>query len=109
MIFTKSFRSLQNKTLAIDIDGTICSEERTFERPLAVPLSGAADALKTLKKNNNIVILWTARGWEQFRVTQKWLADYDFVYDQLLMGKPIIDFLIDDRARQFAGWDKVEF
>ena len=108
MIFTDSFNKVKNKTIAVDIDGTICSEERTFDRPLAVPLEGAVEALKLLKKNNNIVILWTARGWEQYKVTTKWLHDNNFEYDQLIMGKPIVDFFIDDRARQFKSWSEFE-
>jgi hypothetical protein len=28
------------------------------------------------------------------------------MYDQILMGKPIANLIIDDRARQFVGWDK---
>ena len=108
MIFIESFKSLKNKTIAIDIDGTICTEERTFDRSLATPLEGAVEALALLKKNNNTVILWTARGWEQYKVTIKWLNDHCFEYDQLIMGKPIMDLFIDDRARQFKGWSEIE-
>lgn len=108
MIFTESLREVKNKTIAIDIDGTICTEERTFERPLAKPLEGAVEALTLLKSNNNTLILWTARGWEQYKVTTKWLNDNGFEYDQLIMGKPILDFFIDDRARQFKGWEDLQ-
>ena len=107
MTFTDSFLKLRNKTLAVDIDGTICTEERTFERPLAKPLPNAAEALRTLKANGNTIILWTGRGWEQFKVTKQWLDDNGMVYDQLLMGKPIVDIFIDDRARHFKGWSDV--
>ena len=104
MTFTDSFLELRNKTLAVDIDGTICTEERTFERPLATPLPGAAEALRQLKANGNTVILWTGRGWEQYKVTKKWLDDHGMSYDQILMGKPIVDLIIDDRARRFTAW-----
>ena len=107
MTFTDSFLNLRNKTIAVDIDGTICTEERTFERPLAMPLAGAADALRQLKANGNTVILWTGRGWEQYKVTKRWLDDNGMVYDQILMGKPIVDIFIDDRARHFTGWPGV--
>jgi len=106
--FTDSFLRMRDKTVAVDIDGTICTEERTFERPLATPLPGAVEALQLLKKNGNTIILWTGRGWEQFKVTKRWLDDHGCVYDQLLMGKPIVNVFIDDRARHFTGWDNVE-
>jgi len=90
----------------IDMDGTICSEESPFDRPLAKPLPGALVAVNRLVADNHVVIIWTGRGWDQYRVTKKWLDDHGFQYAQLLMGKPIVNLMIDDRARQFTGWDK---
>jgi len=106
VIFTESLRNIKNKIIAIDIDGTLCTEERTFERPLAKPLPYAKEALELLKSNGNTIILWTSRGWEQYKITKAWLDKHGFVYDILLMGKPIVDIIIDDRARRFVGWDK---
>ena len=108
MTFTDSFKCLRNKTVAVDIDGTICTEERTFERSLAKPLPGAREALSLLRRNGNTVILYTARGWEQYRVTQVWLRKHRMQYDQLIMGKPIANIWIDDRARRFTHWTDVE-
>ena len=108
MTFTDSLTKFRGKVLAIDIDGTICTEERAFDRPLATPLPGAVQALKMLKSNGNTLILWTGRGWEQYRVTKQWLDDHDFPYDQILMGKPVVDLIVDDRARQFKGWEHLQ-
>lgn len=108
MTFTESLAELKNKVVAIDIDGTICTEERTFERPLAKPLPGALEALQMIKANNNVIILWTGRGWEQYRVTKQWLDDHDFPYDQIIMGKPIVNVFIDDRARHFKSWFELD-
>lgn len=91
--------------IGIDLDGTLCSEERTFERPLAKPIDGSAQSLKRLKEEGWTIVIWTARGWEQYRVTERWLQDNDMTYDQLLMGKPQFQFLVDDRAVGFTGWD----
>ncbi len=105
MTFTDSLMQIRNKVIAIDIDGTICTEERTFDRPLAKPLDGAREALQLLKDNGNTIILWSARGWEQYRITKDWLDKYNFPYDQILLGKPQVSIIIDDRARQFTAWD----
>ena len=94
--------------MAIDIDGTLCTEEKTFERPLAEPLPGALEALNALRKNGNTIILWTGRGWEQYKITKKWLDSHGFPYDQILMGKPIVNIFIDDRARHFTCWETLE-
>ena len=95
-----------NKTILIDIDGTICTEERTFERPLAKPLPNAKEKINALYDAGHTIIFWTARGWEQYKVTEKWLKDNNFKYHQILMGKPQATIFIDDRARKFEGWDK---
>lgn len=93
-----------NKVIAIDMDGVICSEERTFDRPLAQPIEGAIDSINKLYRDDNTIIIWTARGWEQFKTTAEWLARHGINYHTLLMGKPIVDFFIDDRAIRFDGW-----
>lgn len=108
MIFTESLTKLKNKTVAIDLDGTICSEEKTFERPLARPLPGAVEAVRMIRGNGNTVIIYTARGWEQYRVTKDWLDKNGFEYDQIVMGKPIADCWIDDRARRFVSWESLD-
>ena len=50
MALSKSLKNIKGKTVAIDIDGTICVEKRTFDRPLANPIEGAVQALNLLKK-----------------------------------------------------------
>jgi uncharacterized HAD superfamily protein len=92
--------------IMIDMDGTICSEERPFDRPLAKPLPGAVESVNRMHEQGHVIIIWTGRGWDQYRVTKKWLDDHGFKYSEILMGKPIANLIIDDRARQFVGWDK---
>lgn len=95
---------MKNLTIAIDLDGTICTEERTFDRPLAEPLSGAIESIRGLHEAGHTIIVWTARGWEQYKITHKWLVDNKIPFHALLMGKPIVDIWIDDRAIRFTGW-----
>jgi uncharacterized HAD superfamily protein len=92
------------KTIAIDMDGVICVEERTFDRPLAEPIPGAVESVNAIHKSGHTVIIWTARGWEQYRTTENWLKRNGVSYDVLLMGKPIVDVFIDDRAIRFQEW-----
>jgi len=92
--------------IMIDIDGTVCTEERPFDRPLATPLEGAKDKVNEYFESGHTVIFWTGRGWDQYLITEHWLKNNNFKYHQLLMGKPIANLHIDDRARQFTGWDK---
>ncbi len=97
---------MNSKTIFIDIDGTICTEEKTFERPLAKPLPLSVEKINELYDKGHTIVFWTARGWEQFKITKDWLDKHGFKYHQLLMGKPIASIFIDDRAIKFEGWHK---
>jgi trehalose-6-phosphatase len=92
------------KTIMIDLDGVLCSEETFFDRPLARPIAGAREALKKLRRAGHTIVIYTARGWGEYRVTRQWLDEHGFVYDGLHMGKPIADVWIDDRAVAFTNW-----
>lgn len=93
-------------TIMVDLDGVLCTEERTFERPLAQPIQGARQALQRLRDAGHTIVVYTARGWAEYRVARKWLDDHGFAYDGLHMGKPIADVWIDDRALRFTNWDE---
>jgi ribonucleotide monophosphatase NagD (HAD superfamily) len=92
------------KTIMVDLDGVLCTEETFLERPLAKPIAGAREALQKLRAAGHIVVIYTARGWGEQRVTKQWLADHGFEYDGLHMGKPVADIWIDDRAIAFSDW-----
>ena len=40
-------------------------------------------------------------------MTMDWLTKYGVKFHQLILGKPIGDVWIDDRAITYNGWDKV--
>lgn len=91
-------------TIMVDLDGVICTEERVFDRPLATPIRGAKEALAALRAAGHTIIIYTARGWAEYRVTKQWLDDHGMSYDAIHMGKPIAHLWIDDRALQFKNW-----
>ncbi len=93
-------------TIIVDMDGVICTEEKTFERPLAKVRRGAREGMRALRKQGHTIIIYTARSWSEFRVTAEWLKRHGIVYDALLMGKPVYDVWLDDRAMQFTDWNK---
>jgi len=91
-------------TIMVDLDGVICTEERTFERALAQPIDGAREALQQLKAAGHTIIVYTGRGWPEYRMTRQWLDDHGMVYDAIHMAKPIAHVWIDDRAVRFTDW-----
>jgi len=86
------------------LDGTICSEEKTFSRSLAKPIEGALESINKLYDQGHTIIIYTARSWQEYEMTDHWLKFNKFKYNQLIMGKPIGDFWIDDRAIKFSNW-----
>jgi hypothetical protein len=93
-------------TIMVDLDGVICTEERVFDRPLAEPIAGAREALKELKHAGHTIVIYTARGWAEYRYTKSWLDEHGMSYDAIQMGKPIGHVWIDDRAIAFREWQQ---
>jgi len=93
--------------LIIDLDGTICTEEKTYSRALAKPIKGAIEAINNLYKEGHTIIIYSARTWMEFEMTTAWLKTHKINYHQLILGKPIGDVWIDDRALTFDNWDNI--
>ncbi len=93
--------------LIIDLDGTICSEEKLYSRSMAKPLRGAKEVLEKLKDQGHTIIIYSARSWNEYEMTSKWLKDNQIPYDQIILGKPVGDYWIDDRAINFTTWDEI--
>jgi len=91
----------------IDLDGTICSEEKQFSRALAKIKDGAKESLEKLRDKGYTIIIYSARTWAEYEMTENWLKENKVPYDQIILGKPQGDYWIDDRAIRFRSWDKV--
>jgi len=93
--------------LIIDLDGTICTEEKTFSRSLAKPIKGASESINKLYSEGHTIILYSSRSWQEYEMTTEWLKSFEIKYHQLILGKPIGDLWIDDRAIRFKAWDDI--
>tara|TARA_R110000744_G_scaffold80097_2_gene157210 strand:- start:895 stop:1293 length:399 start_codon:yes stop_codon:yes gene_type:complete len=105
------------KKISIDFDGTICETKKSGESYEDVkPISGAIESLKELKDKGFDIVIHTARNMatcnnnvakviaRQAPVIIEWCKKYDCPYDELLFGKPHVDFIIDDKAIEFTNW-----
>jgi uncharacterized HAD superfamily protein len=97
---------MKDKKIVIDLDGTICTEEKTFDKFLSVPNENAISVVNKLFEKH-FIIIYTARGWAEYNITSKWLEKYNINYDILMCGKPIYDYWIDDRAIKYNNWGKI--
>ena len=93
--------------IVIDLDGTICSEEKQFSRALAKIKPYAKESIDKLKENGYIIIIYSARTWAEYELTINWLNTNNIQFDQLILGKPQGDYWIDDRAINFDNWESV--
>jgi capsule biosynthesis phosphatase len=106
--------------IVIDLDGTICPIKETegYYQDL-VPLDGAVERIKDLKKAGHYIIISTARNMATQesnlgkviknigKVTLDWLEKYEIPYDEIYFGKPNAQVYIDDRALRFSDWDSI--
>ena len=91
----------------VDLDGTICTEEKQFSRCLAVVNQGAREALQKIKDNGHTIIIYSARTWAEYELTIDWLNKNKIQFDQLILGKPQGDYWIDDRAIKYDNWESI--
>ena len=86
------------KKIVFDIDGTICEESPTFERFMAKPRVEYINMVNECYSEGHFVMLYTARTWSEYKMTEEWLRLNNVKYHILLCGKPVYDLWVDDRA-----------
>ncbi len=103
--------------ISVDLDGTIAKnrkEGQGYADVDSMPL--ASEALKGLKKEGFYIIIHTARHMStcnnnlgqiiarQAELVTSWLKKHEIPYDELLFGKPNVDYFIDDKGIGFTDW-----
>lgn len=114
----------EQKTVAVDLDGTILdfdwdswvSKRMNY---FGLPKRGAILALKTLRKRGYKIIIHTCRTnirvnpqytlGELWIIVEKILEHHKIPFDEVWVetGKPIADYYIDDRGIGFKSWKQV--
>lgn len=92
---------MESKIFCFDIDGTLCSQERS-DYTLAQPHIGRIETVNFLRSQGHVIKLFTARGsksgidWRDRTLHQ--LTGWGLSYDELILGKPHADFYVDDKG-----------
>lgn len=92
------------KTIAFDLDNTICTSIRRFHPEDIVkvkPRLKMIEIMRELKKKGHKIIIFTRRdacGKGARKLTIQWLKLHNIPYDKLITNKPHFNILIDDRA-----------
>jgi len=97
----------------VDIDDTICRRGKPnsdtnsdihshLDYKNSIPYKNRIYKINHLYDEGHIIVYWTARGsltninW--FNTTYKQLTEWGCKFNELRMGKPVYDVLIDDKA-----------
>ena len=92
--------------IAIDFDGVLCDHNN--RKPgfiMGEPVEGAQQAMLTLKRQGDTLIIHTNR--ERFQHVEDWLQHFGIPYDEVTNIKPNADVFIDDKAIRFTTWAQV--
>lgn len=103
--------------ICVDLDGTI-AKNKVGEQTYAdvEPIDDAVETLQELRDEGFYIIIHTARNMGtyknnlgkviamQAKVVLDWLEKYNVPYDELLFGKPNVDYFIDDKGIRFKDW-----
>jgi capsule biosynthesis phosphatase len=97
------------KVFAIDIDNTICITQGSDYKN-SKPIKSIIKIINKLKKNGHIIKLFTSRYMSKCNgnvklinkkykpITYKQIKSWGVNFDELIMGKPRYDFIIDDKS-----------
>lgn len=104
-----------------DLDNTLCELKQEGQSYSQLdPKPGAVRYLQKLAQKGHYIIIYTARhmatcGGNLGRITAlqapttiAWLAKHQIPYDELLFGKPLADYYIDDKAIAFTDFSTLE-
>ena len=99
----------KKKILAIDIDNTICITNGSDYKN-SKPIKSIIKIINKLKSNGHVIKLFTSRYMSKCDgdvelinkkyklITCKQIKSWGLNFDELIMGKPRYDFIIDDKA-----------
>ena len=97
------------KKFVFDIDGTICDEGPAQERMFSKPKNETIKLINKLYHEGHTIIIYTARGWDQYKLTTHWLNENKVNYHTIMCGKPIYDYWIDDRCVNVKDLDNFKY
>ena len=99
---------MKNKLVyAIDIDGLLCND-MLGEYEHSIPDRESIERVNKLYDEGNYIKIFTGRGsatgidWRDFTIKQ--LNSWEVKYHELILGKPVCDIIVDDKAISLREW-----
>ena len=101
-------------TFVFDLDGTVCETKRPDQTYRQVkPIKGMPEILRKLHEDGHYIIIHTARNMltyagnvgkitaHQVPIIVDWFRQWKIPFDEIVVGKPLADFYICDKAIEF--------
>ena len=74
----------------VDFDGTLCANGK--------PNINLIQQLRSIQAQGSIVVLFTSRKGKRLNEAVAFCRRYGLVFNEVIGGKPVVDFYIDDKA-----------
>ena len=91
------------KWIGVDLDMTLAHNTGYPDFALLSPMEGARDAMIEIKNRGFKGIVFTARAYGDYKTIEDWLNKYDIPFSRIICGKPLLRWMVDDRAIGFNG------
>lgn len=86
------------KRIVVDLDGTLLPEGSFSDRYFQPAFDRTRSLVNRAIEEGHWVLLFSARPWPEYRLTEDWLRRNGVRYSALVLGKPVADFVLDDRS-----------
>ena len=83
------------KVYNIDLDGTLTTGESYLQLE---PSYGMIKKVRELYFQGNLIIIWSARLWEDASIVVSWLIANKVPFHGIMLGKGGTDVYVDDKA-----------
>lgn len=89
--------------LGVDFDDVIAHNTGYPDFTPLEPLKGTQEALSLLHDRGWKIKIYTARPWSDHRMIERYLKQHNIYFDDVVCGKMLVKWMIDDRNISFNG------
>lgn len=95
--------------IAWDLDGTLARSVRnrdgSHSRAIGCPIKRNIDRVRDYASRGWTNVIFTARPWSDVELIRQWVELYELPIEQIIPGKLLFRWLIDDRAVIEGDWN----
>ena len=94
--------------IGVDWDNTIFNTSGYPDYTPTTIIEGTKEALNEIVARGYKVVVYTARPWSDLYLLKHLIKEYNLPVDQIICGKPLFLYMIDDKNLEFHNnWKEV--